>query len=137
MRPLMSQLRSPDQIIDVRIDKGSNGSKGTHYSRDPTHQPLTGPRPDGHCYPPQPDQDQASQRLSHASDTSVALFTLYLRISEDHDRRKYELVKGHLDSILFFVSHYVGYYRATSPLTQKLLVRFVFCHSCGIDSSID
>ncbi|KAF8499577.1 hypothetical protein F5888DRAFT_87207 [Russula emetica] len=82
MHFLMSQLRSPYQAIDVRMDQG--------------------PAVDGHYYPPLPAQDQTSQRLSHSSDSSIALFTLYLRISEEYDRRKYEVLKGEIDSILVF-----------------------------------
>ena len=82
----------------------------------------------GHSYPPQHVQDKASRPLSHASDTSAALFTLYLRISEEHDRRKYELFKGELDSILVFVSRCVGHDHVTSPsLTRKL--------QCGLFSA--
>ncbi|KAI0267587.1 hypothetical protein BGY98DRAFT_938556 [Russula aff. rugulosa BPL654] len=95
----MSQVRSPGQIIDVRIDQR------THYITslylDLVIVTLT-LAVDGHWYPPQPAQDQTSKRLSHSSDSSIALFTLYLRISEEHDRRKYELLKGELDSILVF-----------------------------------
>jgi hypothetical protein len=114
----MSQFPSPDQIIDVRIDQGPK--KGKHYSSCDLN--LYGPvEVDDHCYPPpQPAQDQTSQRLSHYSDTSVALFTLYLRFTEGHVRRKYELLKGELDSIIVFVSHCVGYYHATSLLTRNL-----------------
>jgi hypothetical protein len=113
----MSQLRYPDRVIDVRIDQGPMSIA----SRDPT---TTSRRHalavDGRRYPPQPAQDQTSQRLSHSSDTSIPLFTLYLRISEEHDRRKYELLKGEIDSILVFVSHCVGYHHATSLFTRKL-----------------
>ncbi len=94
----MSQLRYPDQVIDVRIDQ-------SNASRDPiptSHRQALAV--DGRRYPPQPAQDQTSQRLSHSSDTSIALFTLYLRIPEEHDRRAYELLKGEIDSILVFVS---------------------------------
>ena len=135
----MSQPRSPDQmqVINVRIDQGTHGY---YTSRDLIHQ-LTGadllaPR---RRYPPQPAQDKASQRLSHSSDTSIPLFSLYIRISEEHDRRKYELFKGEIDSILVFVSHFVGYlHHATSPLTTpEIIERSVLCHSCGIDYAID
>jgi hypothetical protein len=74
---------------------------------------------DGHRYPPQPDQDNDFRRLSNSSDSSIALFTLYLRISEEHDRGKYELLKGEIDSILVLVSHCVGYHHAMSLLTRK------------------
>ncbi|KAI0273964.1 hypothetical protein BGY98DRAFT_106494 [Russula aff. rugulosa BPL654] len=93
----MSQVRSPGQIIDVRIDQH------------------------GHWYPPQPAQDQTSKRLSHSSDSSIALFTLYLRISEEHDRRKYELLKGELDSILVFCGLFSATVAALSmPSIQPL-----------------
>jgi hypothetical protein len=118
----MSQLRRyPDEIIDVRIDHPISIA-----SRDPI--PASASASDRHAlavddgrrYPPQPTQDQTSKRLSHSSDSSVPLFTLYLRISEEPDRRKYEHLKGEIDLILVFVSHCVGYHPATSPFTREL-----------------
>ncbi|KAF8476386.1 hypothetical protein DFH94DRAFT_110073 [Russula ochroleuca] len=42
------------------------------------------------------------QRLSHSSDTSVPLFTLYLRTAEDHDAIRCKELKGDIDQILVF-----------------------------------
>jgi hypothetical protein len=61
---------------------------------------------------------------------------LYLRTSEEHDRRNYELLKGEIDSILVFVSHCVGYHHDIT-IYSETIVRFVLRHSCGIDSAID
>ena len=60
---------------------------------------------DGH-YPPQPAQDQTSQRLSHFSDTSIPLFALHLRIADEHDGRRLKLLRADTDQILVFVSPY-------------------------------
>jgi hypothetical protein len=114
----MSQLRSPDQAIYMRINQGPVGTQVHHVTDQTCHHLALAV--DGHYYPPQSAQDLTSQRLSHSSDTSIPLFTLYLRISEEYDRRKYELLKGDLDSILVFVSHCVGYRHAISPFTRKL-----------------
>lgn len=116
----MSQLRS-DQTIDVRIDRIDQSRRGTHHitSRDLILSHRIERNLDGHRYPPQPAQDQISQRLSRSCDTSIPLFSLFLRISEEHDRRKDELLKGETDSILVLVSHCVGHHRATSPFTRK------------------
>ncbi len=43
------------------------------------------------------------QRLSHFSDTSIPLFTLYVRVVEECDRKRLELLKGDTDQILVFV----------------------------------
>ena len=77
---------------------------------------------------PQLTQDP-SQRLSHSSDPSIPLFSLYLRLSKSHDWRKYELLKGEIDSILIFVSHSIVLV-STMPLyhfTRKL--------QCGLFSA--
>ena len=113
-RPLTSESTKSTKVAEVRI-----------ASRDLillTERNLTERNLDGHRdrYPPQPAHDQISQRLSHYSDTSIPLYTLFLRLSDEHDRRKDGLSKGEIDSILVFVSHCVGYHYATSPFTRKL-----------------
>ena len=130
----MSQVRSPGQIIDVRIDQRAHYITSLYLDLVIVTLTLA---VDGHWYPPQPAEDQTSKRLSHSSDSSIALFTLYLRISEEHDRRKYELLKGELDSILVFVSHYVCLPPCLITIYSENIVRFVFRHSCGIVNAID
>ena len=124
----MSQLRYPYEVIDVRNDEGQDETPVSTASREPI--PTNHRRAlavDARRYPPQSAQDQTYQRLSHSSDTSIALFALYLRLSEGHDRKKYELLKGEIDSILVFVSHCVEYHHATSTFTLKL--------QCGLFSA--
>ncbi|KAN0106988.1 hypothetical protein V8E52_010590 [Russula decolorans] len=70
-------------------------------SRDHTYVRIED-QVDGHCYPPQPVQDKTSQRLSHSSDTSLPLFSLYLQRAEKLDWRRFELLKGDTDQILVF-----------------------------------
>ncbi|KAH9993192.1 hypothetical protein BJV77DRAFT_374221 [Russula vinacea] len=60
-------------------------------------------------YPPQPALNQTAP-LSHSSDTSVPLLTLYLRTAEEHDGRRRKLLKGDTDQILVFVSPCICYH---------------------------
>ncbi|KAI0279537.1 hypothetical protein BGY98DRAFT_423322 [Russula aff. rugulosa BPL654] len=74
---------------------------------------------DGHCDPPQPGQDQTSQRLSHfsSSDTSNPLFALYIQSAEKLHWRKYDLWKADADQILIFCGLFSA---AVSSLTVPL-----------------
>jgi hypothetical protein len=115
---MRDRLRFPGRKIYIRVDQAAKGtitSCDSILSQRP-HLSLIVLAVDGHNYPPQPAQDKTSQRLSHSSDSSIPLFTLYLRISEEHDSRKYELLKGEIESILVFVSHYIGYLQCHSTI---------------------
>src|ERR1700733_1048598 len=82
------------RIVDI-----GQGPKGTqlHHVTLSSHRPSCTVNALEVDYPPRPAQDKTSQLLSHSSDPSMALFTLYLRISEQHDRRKYKLFKSEID----------------------------------------
>ena len=102
--------------------------------------PLRGPTKlipppfiDGLHYPPR----SAPNQMSHFSDSSVPLFTLYLRAAEGHDAKRLKLLKGDIDQILVFVSPCVGYPITHRLINSEAIVRFVLRHSCGTDRAVD
>ena len=62
----------------------------------------------GHHYPPQMAQNQASApRVSHFIDGSGPIFSMYLGMAEEEDKKMAESWKADADGILIFVRVYL------------------------------
>ena len=70
---------------------------------------------DDHQYPPKLVQNQASQGLSNFADGSGPIFSMYMEMATEEDKRMAENWKADADGILIFVRCYI--------LTLKLYLR--------------
>ena len=72
----------------------------------------------GRYYPPQAFQDQKWQGHSCLSDSSGPLFAIYLRIAEEQDQKRVEVLKRDTDQLLIFVSPCARYHRVITSTVR-------------------
>jgi hypothetical protein len=90
-----------------------------------------------HQYPPQSAQNQASQGFSNFVDGSGHIFSMYLEMATEEDKKMVENWKADADGILIFVRHF--YLLISCQLTQ-LVGRIdwsILCCCCIVDLSVD
>ena len=94
--------------------------------------PSLTPRP-GH--PPQPGQNDPLQEVSGFADGSGPLFSMYLKLAEEEDKKMTENWKGDADGILIFVSRH-STCRASTCVYSEAEDWFILCRRRGIRRSI-
>ncbi len=74
---------------------------------------------------------------SHFGDSSGPLFAMYLRIADEQDRRRAELLRSDTDQILIFVSSRIFFRPTTSRVNSKAIVWIVLCCRRSIGRCVD
>ena len=86
-------------------------------------------------YPPQPGRNDSVQEVSGFVDGSGPLFSMYLKLAEEEDKKMTDNWKGDADGILIFVSRH-----STCPASTRVYLeaedRFILCRRRGIHRSI-
>ena len=94
--------------------------------------PSLTPRP-GH--PPQSGQNNLVQEVSGFADGSGPLFSMYLKLAGEEDKKMTDNWKGDADGILIFVSRH-----STCPASTRVYLeaedRFILCRRRGIRRSL-
>jgi hypothetical protein len=128
----MSQ--SHNEATDVQPNEGFAAGI---YSRMPLYSSLTLVIPvDNHQHPPRSLPNEASQGESNFVDSSAPIFSMYLDMAEEEDKKIAESWKADAEGILVFVRHYL----LVPCLLYRLVVIDWFILRCcrlvnlGIDS---
>ena len=95
--------RAPHEAINVP-DAGFG--IGPLLPRGPVFAVLTSPAaPIGDYYPPQSAPNQASHGVSNFVDGSGPIFSMYLEMASEEDKKMVDGWKADADGILIFVRH--------------------------------
>ena len=86
-------------------------------------------------YPPQPGQNDPLQEVSGFADGSGPLFSMYLKLAEEEDKKTTDNWKGDADGILIFVSRH-STCRASTRVYLEAEDWFILCRRRGIRRSI-
>ena len=81
---------------------------------------------DNRQYPPQSAQNQASQGLSNLADGSGPIFSMYMEMVTEEDKRMTDAWKADADGILIFVRRYIltqSLIYANSPVIDRIILR--------------
>jgi len=84
---------------------------------------------------PQPGQNHPPQVESVYADTSGPLFSMYLQLAGEEDKKMIENWKGDADGILIFVSRY-STCRASTHIHPELEDRFILCRRRSISRCV-
>src|SRR6266702_6235869 len=105
--------RAPHEAINL---PNAGVGTGTLLSHDSILAILTDPcRSIGdHWYPPQSVQNQASHGASNFVDGSGPIFSMYLEMASEEDKKMTERWRADADGILIFVRHYLPMQYAAS-----------------------
>ncbi len=104
--------RAPHEAINLPNAGFGTGTLLPHSSTP--FSPTPAAQIGDHWYPPQSVQNQASHGASNFVDGSGPIFSMYLEMASEEDKKMTERWRADADGILIFVRHYLPMQYAAS-----------------------